>query len=45
MIDIVCDICIKGVIERGEPAGSTRYCTSTGLDFFGCPHLNFVEEI
>lgn len=41
--DIVCDVCIKGVIERGEPAGSIHYRTSSGMDFYGCPHLSFVE--
>lgn len=43
--DIVCDRCIKGVVDRGEPAGSVHYWSSSGLDFFGCPHLNFVETI
>lgn len=42
--DIVCDRCIKGVVERGKPAGSIRYLTFSGLDFFGCPHLSFVEQ-
>ena len=42
--DIVCERCFSGIVEHGEPTGSTHYVTSTGLDFYGCPHLAFVEQ-
>jgi hypothetical protein len=44
MSDIVCIDCMDFFIEEGVSAACVHYWTSDGMDFYGCPHLVFVQN-